>query len=343
MQPKTPLSSRSPRQVLVGLDVGATKIAGCVGLGEGAVIVRDTAPTVREQPEALIKQLGNMVDGLLLTAEAAIDAKSQILVGVGICGGVSSTGEVRSPVGLGWPEPVNVAEQLAARLDLPVFIENDVTAGAMGERAWGAGRGCDDFVYISIGTGIGAGLVLRGEVYRGANGWAGEIGHMSVDVNGHACPCGNRGCIETTAGGKGLANWVEADLRQRNHQGSDTVLRALLGQGRSITARDVFQAAQDGDAYAQRAVAMVCGHLAAAIVNTVNLLDVARVIVGGGMAQEPNGVLTPLRAALGRWQPSLSRSVDIVVPAGLGSAVGEIGAMAVALEGLVVRERSLTM
>lgn len=323
----------------IGLDVGATKIAVALGRDDGTLVATRTVPTPGGDPAALLDQLEMLVRDL---ADVRPRAPGELpAVGIGICGGVGYDGTVSAPIGLRWPEPVPVARLLAERLGTRVHIDNDVNAGAVGEHLWGAGQGHDDFAYLAIGTGIGAGLVLRGELYRGAHAWAGEIGHMSVDVNGLPCPCGNRGCIEATAGGRYLARWVTHELVSDDAPASE--LRTLARDAGTVTSRDVFAAAGRGDGYARRVLETVAHHMAAVVVNIVNLLDVSRIVLGGGMVQDGSPLVAAVEARMREWAPFLDRGPDLLRPAALREHAGAIGAVGVALTAERSRGRSATM
>lgn len=322
----TPAPVAHEPRAYVGVDVGATKTAFAVGDEHGRLRRQRAVPTPLGDPTRLIHVVAGEVEALWREHGVATTP-----IGVGICGGVGLDGFVSGPLALGWSERVDVAGELARRTGSSVYLDNDVNAGAMAEHRWGAGRDVDDFVYLAIGTGIGAGLVLRGELYRGVRSLAGEVGHVSVDVHGDVCACGNRGCIEASCGGRPAAEHLTARLRGPE-AATFTSLHDVLAARRMLTTRDLFEHAAKGDAFAQSEVDRMAGLLAAAIVNVVNLLDVARVVVGGGQVQ--NDVLLPaVTRRLRTWRPYLDRCDDWVVRSALGDDAGVAGAVAIALEG----------
>jgi glucokinase len=159
--------------LIIGLDVGATKIAAALGDRAGTILERRVIPTARVDSDRLLDDLGDVVAELRPNRP-----ETPVTIGVGICGLVNSqTGEVSRSIALGWPGPVALRDRLAARTGCRVFVDNDVNAGALGEQRWGAGAGFEHFVYVSVGTGIGAGIVIGGRLHPGASGAAGEIGH----------------------------------------------------------------------------------------------------------------------------------------------------------------------
>jgi glucokinase len=324
--------SQDPPPTFVGVDVGATKTAVAIGDASGRLLAKRVVPTVLRDPESEADLVAATIAGL--REETGDGPGGDLVVGIGICGGVDRDEMVHGPIALGWPGPVDFGALVAARTGALTAIDNDVTAGAVAEQRWGAGRGIDDFMYLAIGTGIGAGLVLNGQLYRGARNLAGEIGHLSVDVHGRPCACGNRGCIEASCGGKPASDYLTERLSGPD-AGASAGLQHVLRTHGTVTTRDLFAYAAAGDAYAAREVDRMALHLAAAIVNVVNLLDLARVVVGGGQVQ--NRVLLPaIQRALQAWPPYLDRGPGLVVPAGLGEDAGVLGALGV---GLAAEER----
>lgn len=312
----------------VGIDVGATKTAIALGLPDGRLLSQQVVPTVLREPETLADTVAAAV--LELHGHEAEVEASRAPIGIGICGGVDRNGLVFGPIALGWHGRVDFASFVSERVGAPAYVENDVNAGALAEHRWGAGRGADDFMYLAIGTGIGAGLVLGGRLYRGAHHLAGEIGHLSVDVDGVRCACGNRGCVEASCGGRAVAERLTEWLRGEG-SATRTTLHGVMASRGELTSRDVFEHARQGDPFSEREVERMASHLAAAIVNVVNLLDLQRVVVGGGQSQ--NGLLLPaIERVLRTWRPYLHHGPGLIVPAGLGADTGVVGAIAVALE-----------
>jgi len=235
-------------------------------------------------------------------------------------------------VGLGLPAPVDqrsgtitasnilpewaglaAGEQLAARLGRPVIVDNDANLGALAEALWGAGRGIDTLAYVKVATGIGAGLVLDGRLFRGVSGQAGEIGHFTLDEHGDVCRCGNRGCLELVAGGSALV----AALR-RTHGELDSV-------------EDVVALAAVGDQAARRLIADAGAHLGVAAGGLVNLVNPGRLIVGGELGRAGDVLLEPLRRALRRSAVRPAADAVEVVSGELGDRSEVLGAVAVVL------------
>jgi predicted NBD/HSP70 family sugar kinase len=253
-----------------------------------------------------------LVDRLLGQAGAA---REEIVgVGMGVPGPIdTATGAVGSSSILpGWVG-FDPAVALHETLERPVYVDNDANLGALGEAAWGAGRGHSDVAYIKAATGVGAGLLLGGRLYRGRAGTAGEIGHTTIDENGDVCRCGNRGCLETYVGTPMLLQ-----LLNRSH-------------GRELTVRDVLRLATDGDVGCRRVVADAGRYIGVAVANLCNLLSPELVIVGGDLAAAGDLLLQPLRDAVRRYAiPSAAHAVAVVQGA-LGERAEVMGALALAL------------
>lgn len=219
-----------------------------------------------------------------------------VSLGMGVPGPVDAvTGEVGSATILpGWGG-IPLADRLAARLGVPVVVDNDANLGALGEFRHGAARGCEDAAYIKVSHGVGAGLVLGGRVFRGHGGTAGEIGHVSIDENGPVCRCGNRGCLET---------FVRAPV----------LLESLRATHGSLSLREVTARALAGDPGCARVIADAGRHIGVAAASVCNLLNPQRIIVGGGLAAAGDLLLDPLRDVVDRFAiPSAAERVSVVV------------------------------
>lgn len=228
----------------------------------------------------------------------------------------------------GWDERFSLQTGLEQRLDRPVRVVNDVTAAATGEHRLGAGRGADDLLVIFVGTGVGGGLILGGKPYEGAFGGAGEFGHTVVHVGGAVCPCGRRGCVEAYAGRRAMENAVERAIAA----GTDTIVPSLVeGRGKvRMTSGIVRDALAKGDPLVADLVDAAIDALGAGIASAVNLLDVERVVIGGGLADKLGPSFR--HRVESAMRPSLflvPARVD-VVQAQLGDEGGALGAALVA-------------
>ena len=259
---------------------------------------------------------------------AETGAPRQGIVGIGVgCGGPldPDTGVVYSPPNLpGW-DSVPVTAVLGGALDLPAWLENDANAAALAEYTYGAGRGADPLVYLTISTGIGAGIVIGGALYRGATGNAGELGHLIVCAGGRPCGCGGRGCVEAYCSGSSIAARAHAALEQPD--GASSALSAL---GALPRAEDVVALARAGDLLARALWDETVELLAAGLVNAIHAFEPRRVVLGGGVTRAGDDLLVPLRQRV--YALGMQRLVDGVeiVKAACGDQVGLLGAAAVA-------------
>lgn len=212
---------------------------------------------------------------------------------------------------------------LASDLGVPVFIDNDANLGAVAERWWGAGRGFDDFTYIKVATGVGAGHMIGGRIARGASGVAGEIGHVAIDLSGDVCDCGNRGCLQTFVGARSLVARAARLLPEYPR----SVLRAD-----ALTIDAIEQAALGDDPLALRVVGDAASYLGIAVAGVLNLINPGAVIIGGGIARLGERLLVPLREAVLRRTFVSSVAASEIVTSALGPRAIAIGAATLVLE-----------
>jgi len=225
------------------------------------------------------------------------------------------------PLMPGW-DRFPIRDTLEKLWGCPVSLNNDAELGVLGEWAYGADRGANNLAYIKIGTGVGAGLLIDGQIYRGATGSAGELGHMTIEENGALCTCGNRGCLETLTGGKAIARIAQEAVR-----GKARTRLADIQPVESITAVDVANAARSGDLVSQQILVTAGDYLGIAIASLVNLFNPNIVVVGGGVAQTGDLFLEPVRKAVQkRSLPAIAQAVRITT-ALLGRRSSGMGAV----------------
>ena len=312
---------RPPRRIALGRAAGVA-----VGIDFGkqhlAVVACDRshqvlAETSRVMPDGYDARRGMDEATALLAGvleQAQVDRSEVIGVGVGMPGPIHlATGRIGSSAILpGWVG-VTVAADMSERLRLPVHVDNDANLGALAELHWGAGKGCDALVYLKVATGIGAGLVMFGRLYRGAGGTAGEIGHTIIDESGPICRCASRGCLETVAGIPAIVGLLKPSF------------------GADLTVEGVLQRAAEGDAACCRALGDAGSHIGSAVANLCNLLNPARIVVGGTLAAARDVLLEPMRIAVQRRAiPSAGEDVEIVAGV-LGDRAEVLGAVALVL------------
>jgi glucokinase len=319
-------------RLLAGIDVGGSKIAVLVADMDLRVRARATTPTSVADAEGAADQIAAALEGAM--AAHGLASPNLAAIGVGVPGRVDTErGVVSLTVNLGWHD-LPLGPLLEDRYRLPVRIENDVRAAAAGlheRQILGDGA---DLAYLSIGTGVSAGVVLGGRVHRGARGMAGEIGHVVLDRDGPPCACGLRGCLEVLASGPAIARRAETALEA----GAESSLRNL----RPLTAVEVYRAAADGDALALSITSAAGGHVARAVHELVMAYDVRRVVIGGGVALAGRPFLDPILDGLEslRRRSELAREVlspDVVQILPDGSEAGAWGAVILARHELTDR------
>lgn len=283
----------NPERGLVGaIDMGATHMSIAVA-DFAARIHQETeiAIDIKDGPEVCIALADRMLKQILASQGLSVSHLSAI--GVGVPGPViTEAGMVVSPpIMPGW-DHYPIRASLEKAWGCPVTLNNDAELGALGEWAYGAGRGEKNIAYIKVGSGVGAGLILNKQIYGGTTGAAGEIGHLTIDENGPLCNCGNHGCLEAFAGGHAIARQGQA-LAQ---SGKRTLLASLPVE--SITAQEVAEAARRGDLHAQEILSRAGTYIGIAIAGLINLFNPSVVIIGGGVAQVGDMLTTPIRQAV---------------------------------------------
>ncbi|GLV54022.1 glucokinase [Dictyobacter sp. S3.2.2.5] len=279
MDIQTSVVAHDPGSLVIGVDVGGTKIAAGVVDALGQVYGRVQFSTDTSRPEATLRTVAHAVRSAI---QAAGVSPAHIRgVGLGIPGKVDvENGVSVFAVNLGWRD-VPIKRQLEADLAVPCRVENDVNAAALGEYLYGVGRGTANLVYLILGTGIAARVMISGQLYRGTNGLAGEIGHAIFVADGPPCRCGAQGCLEALAAGPALAR----SARDAVASGSPSSLQEVLNRGSELTAEHVCQAASQGDGLAMRIITEAGEHIAHAIYLLSLSFDPQVVVLGGGLAQ----------------------------------------------------------
>jgi glucokinase len=300
----------------VGIDVGGTKALGVVLDPDGRVVAEARRPTPRGA-DSLEPLLDTLVD---LARELGATAR----LGVGVPGLVTRDGVLRAAPNLDGVRDFAVGPLLAARLGHRVDVDNDATCAAVAEWRHGAAQGEHDVLLVTLGTGIGGGIISGGVVHRGANGFAGEFGHMVVDPSGPRCPCGRRGCWERFASGSGLAMLArEAATGHRLRE----VVRQAGGDPQAVRGEHVQTAARAGDREALAVIDEFGRWVALGLVNLTNAFDPGVFVLGGGLASGADLYLDPIRRWFGRllYQPEL-RPLPRVAFATWGARAGAVGA-----------------
>jgi glucokinase len=303
----------------VGVDVGGTKVLGGVVDASGKVLATSRRDTPREGGSELTKTIAEVA--LELMQSHSVNA-----VGVSAAGFVSSDRKtmLATPNIADW-NGVQLDLELEKLIGLPVVIENDANAAAWGEAKFGAGRNQAHMMMLTIGTGVGGGIVVNNQLYRGAFGIAAEFGHLRVVPEGHLCGCGARGCFEQYASGSALRRHAREAI-----SASPDLARNLLARGDGtidgLTGQAITDAAREGDAVALAAFQTTAQYLGAGIASLAVLLDPSCVVIGGGVIDAGEILLAPTREAMKRYMPFAGKHpYPEIVAAELGNEAGLVG------------------
>ena len=309
-RPPILLSFDASAGAAVGIDFGHSHLRVAVSDLAGAILAERERPldTDHEAQEGLDAAAGLVEDTL---ADAGVERGRVIGAGMGLPGPINQDdGLVGSSAILpGWIG-VAAGAEMRARLDLPVMVDNDANLGALAEAAFGAGRDAGDLIYLKVSSGIGAGLILNGRLYRGSAGLAGELGHVLVDPEGLVCRCGNRGCLETLA-----ASGALVELLRRSH-------------GEDLTVAGMLAAARAGDLGCRRVIADAGRAIGQAVATLLNVLNPDLIVVGGDLAAAGDLLLEGVRESVGRAAlPEAARTARVVAGV-LGDRAQVLGALA---------------
>ena len=315
-----------PKKNAIGVDLGGTKIA--LGLVDEEGHVLELLRYETDAPGGPVSIMDQIARGVAQLRRESTTVPAGI--GIGVAGQVDpDTGVVRFAPNLDWHD-VPLRAGLEKVCGARVVITNDVRAALWGEWLFGAGRGSRDLVCIFIGTGIGGGIVSGGKVLDGCTNTAGEIGHMTVDLDGPACTCGSRGCMEALAGGWALAERAREQMRVHPAYG-DTILRMAGGSLEDITARTLVQAYYEGDALAREILDLAVDALIAGISTLVNVLNPCQIILGGGIVEGMPELVPRINDGIRKRALGAATGRLVVSPSQLGSDAGIIGAAALAM------------
>jgi glucokinase len=306
--------------VYLCFDVGGTSVKAGIIDESGTIIIKRKIPTVTGDVQAMVSRLQ---EGSSTLCEEAQISKSAIkAVGVGIPGFVQEeTGLITKAVNLGW-ENVPIADLLSVSLGHPVCVINDANAAALGEMWRGAGRGQKNLLCLTIGTGIGAGVIINERIHNGIHGLAGEIGHFRVrPEEGRLCNCGRIGCLETESSASAIAFYGEEAVKQ----GKAPLLAEALKRDGEVTSRSVAEAAAQGEEAALEIYNRSAYYLGFALSNVFSVLAPEKMIIGGGAAEAGSLLFTPLIESFNRFIFTDVKGEDIIVPALLGNDAGIVG------------------
>jgi glucokinase len=311
------------RRAAIGLDVGGTNTKGAIVLRDGKIVERLEQPT---DPTAGTKGILAVTDELLRrAADGAVDVKC---IGVGAAGFVyAPTGSVTFAPNLVYDDP-HIAVAVHARTNLPVIVDNDANAAAWGERAYGTARGCDDMVLLTLGTGIGSGIIAGGQLVRGHTGAGAEFGHVVIDPDGPQCPCGLRGCLEQFSSGEA----IEKMAKQAVQTHPDSSILAFAGMPDQIQGHHVSMAARERDGVALDVLRRAGLYLGIGLSNLANLFDPQTIVLGGSVVGAGEAYLGPARDQLFAMTTAQRRRPMRLDVTSLGNDAGILGAAALAFD-----------
>lgn len=313
---------------VLAFDLGGTKFAFGVVAENGEVIGSDKIETLAKQgPQQAIQRVNLAAQSLL----QKLNIKSEELIGIGIASpgplDISKGCVDGSPNLPGWTG-YSIEQGLSSFFNLPARIDNDANAAALGEYKFGAGKNKKNMVYLTVSTGIGGGVIVDGRLMRGANGNAAELGHLTLNINGPACPCGANGCFEMYASGTAIARRT----REAIQAGASSQILNLAGSLEEITTHHILAALQKDDALAQKIWNETTEYLGRGLAVVINTINPELIVVGGGVTAAGELLFKPVREKALRYAFPRLAAVCSIVPAGLGSNVGVVGAAACAFE-----------
>lgn len=305
----------------IGVDVGGTNVKVALVDETGSIIFTDTVPTRAEMGYEYT--ISNMIKAIHdVIRESKTDMKDVKGIGFGFPGQIDcDNGIVRiAPNIPGWVN-IPIADIVSKEFGVPVKVDNDVRCAALAELNYGAGKGATNMICITVGTGIGSGLIVNGKLVRGASNAAGELGHIKLQMeNGPLCGCGDRGCLEAFASGPSIVAMAEEYVRG----GKSTKYRELAKN--EITPYYVCEAAKQGDVVAKKIFEIIGTYIGIGLASVVNLLNPEKIVIGGGVADAGELLFAPIREAIAKRAMPIQGGAVEVVHAELGNTAGVIGA-----------------
>ena len=317
------------RTLTMGIDLGGSKILTAIVDPRGGILSSDESVTpATKEREAIIQSIVDSAHRVLKQARVTISEVCAIGVGAA---GISNpeAGVLFSSPNLPGLRNVLLGDIMQERLGRKTFLINDADAAALGEFYFGVAKGVDDFIYVTLSTGIGGGIVIDGKIHTGAIGAAGEVGHMTIDDNGPICNCGNRGCWETLASGTALTR----EAKKRIEQGVRTsILEYAEGDIEKVTPQAIHNAAQQGDSLAKELIARTGYYVGVGLANLINIFNPELIVIGGGLSNIGDMLLKPAFKEAGERAFKEAFQAVRFASAGLGGNSGVLGAAAFALQ-----------
>lgn len=313
---------------LLGIDLGGTTTKFAIMKPQGEIQQRWSIQTdVLNDGNNIIPNIIDSINHHLQLYQ--MSAKQFQGIGIGTPGSVDyQTGTVDSAFNLNWDRPMALKEQIELHTNIPVQVENDANVAALGERWLGAGKNSDNVAFVTLGTGVGGGIIINGQIIHGQGGSAGEIGHMTINPQGYRCTCGKKGCLETVASATGIVH-VAHDYAQE--YAGDSELKASLDNGDDLTAKDVFDLAKQNDPLALKVTSAVCDQLGLALSIVAVTINPQYIIIGGGVSNAGDFLLQRVQESYNRYVFSSVKKTTTLTLATLGNEAGVIGAASLIL------------
>jgi glucokinase len=305
--------------IYLGIDVGGTAIKAGAVTSEGSIMEKQTLAT--EVDQGVDHVVGRIAD-VIKRLSAALTSNTTIAgIGLGIPGQIDTEkGILINSPNLPDFNNIDVPARLTSYVNLPIVWDNDANLAALGEFIYGAGKQVSEMMLITLGTGIGSGLILRGEIYHGCKGFGGEFGHLTINPQGPACNCGSQGCVEAYAGTQGIIR----TFREIIQAGTESILQEKINN--DLTPKHISDAANKGDKAALETFNRIGFYLGVGLAGVVNLLNPAMIVVGGGIAKAGNLILEPVQKTVKQYSLIGPGKIIQIVPAQLGNTAGLIGA-----------------
>ncbi|MBS4176344.1 ROK family glucokinase [Lederbergia citrea] len=309
---------------LVGIDVGGTSVKLAFLTEQGDILHKWEIPTNKaNKGESVIQDIADAIHSKL--AELNVPHEKLKGAGVGAPGPVDTEkGLIFEAVNIGWENNYPLRDLMQSAIGVPVAIENDANSAALGEMWKGAGKGAKDLICITLGTGVGGGVIVNGDIVHGSKGAAGEVGHITaVPSGGYMCNCGKPGCLETVASATGIVRTAK-DLLAVDE--SESKLKEVLNNTGDITAKDIFVAAEAGDKLALSTIDSLANHLGLALANIGSVFNPEKVVIGGGVSQAGSLLLDPIEKYFKKYAFKPVGESTEIVKAELGNDAGIAGA-----------------
>jgi len=315
--------SRQKRPLFGAIDLGGTKLLSVIATPDGEILARDRRPSqTQEGLEAILARMAGSLDSA--AEEAGVQPSQLGAVGVASAGAINFDRGIVSeaPQLPGWQD-VPLRDLLQEQLQLPVLLDNDANAAGFGELTFGAGRGSRHLIYLTISTGIGGGIIIDGQLYRGKSGAAAELGHIVIDMGGPVCPCGARGCLEAIASGTAMVWRAQEALEQGR-----SPLLAQLAAEEPLTAELIARAARQGDEACTEIYRVAAFALGNALASYVSIFDPNAIVLGGGIMNSSELIFEPARRTMEGMVRRLPLQGLRVLKGELGDESGVLGMVA---------------